>query len=367
VQDVSFAKTPEAAADGAREKLIARVCQGTPCADLAARAAIWKTGEAKDGGRCAMAVLEARLIDEWRQSQSARALHKELAQKLTEVLPQGGKPTKVAIGRLSPGLAAPVETFVRAQLTQALSSMASAALVAAPHKGAATIDVDVVERAEQQRAILDVTASVTRPDGTVKAIGVTVPRAVVPIPVAESQELTVRVTATCEKKTGAGFQAVSDCAQTPLVEGDRLKLEVAPSSSAYVYVMAYNSRGQFQMLYPAPDEPNQVTGSASLPAGDWLVLDDVGNVTEHLVIVAARARQSHLELLRGVDVPPRTGAHDDDKLVATRSFLGEVRSRGFDMKKVAAGAARAAPPGGAAPVVERGPGVAAVELAIAHR
>jgi len=371
-QDVAFAPTADAATSKARAAVTSRICQGAACPDLAARVAIWIIGEG-GGQHCAMAVLEKHLIDEWRQTQSSRALHAELATKVGEAL--GAPPSakvkakaKVVVGRVGGG--GHVERWLRGQLAQGLSSIDGVDLVAAPAKGVAVVDLDVVERQEVQRSILDVTVAVTRADGTMKAAGVTVPRAAVPVVVDDAPkaaELTLQVTATCERKEGGAFVPVRDCAQTPLFAGDRLKLSVAPSSPAHIYVMAYNSLGQFQMLYPAPDQSNLVTGTMQLPDGDWLELDEVKNVTEHLVVVAATARQSYLELMRGVDIAPRKGAQDADALVATRGFLGEVRSRGF--KNPAGQAKTSTPPAGAgaAPMVERGPGVAAVELTFAHR
>jgi hypothetical protein len=368
-QDVAFsAMGAGPAADAARRTLVERVCQQTACPELASRVAIWLTGEG-NGQHCAMAVLERLLISEWRESQSSRSLHLTLREQLATHLTPSTTTAKalrprVAVGSIGGG--ARVEPWLRSQLTQALSGLEGIDVVAAASKETTVVDLDVVERQEAQRAILDLGVRLTRADGTVKAFGATLPRAVIPVGVEEAGELGLEVTARCEQKTATGFAPVRDCAQTPLSAGDRLRLTVAPSSPAHVYVMAWNSKGQFQMLHPAPDEDNLVRGSLVLPHDDWLVLDEIGDVTEHLVVVAATKRQSHLELLRGVDLPPRTGTHDADALVATRGFLGEVRARGFKRPAAKASSSSSGAPA-AVPVVERGPGVAAVEITIAHR
>jgi hypothetical protein len=376
-QDIAFADDATSAMEAARLALTRRVCQGSPCADLAARVAIWLTGQG-DGRHCAMAVLDREIFAEWQRSQNARSLHTTLLEPLGKALLPGGAqktPVRVAVGKV--GGESDVPRWLRGQLVQALSAIQGVEVVSAAARGVAAVDADAVERQEQQRAVIDFTITVTRPDGTVKAVGASVPRAAVPAAIDDEdrarqpEQLALTVVAHCERRTGEFSMApVRDCAQTPLTSGDRVRLSVTPSAAAHLYVMAYNSRGQFQMLFPAPGEDNVLEGDSAVtvPGTGWMELDDVKDVTEHLVVVAATARQGHLELLRGVDIPPRTGLHNADALVRTRGFLGEVRARGFKMPPptVKADDGPSTTPTGR-PVVERGRGIAAVELTFAHR
>ena len=370
-QETAFSKDGAgAAADAARAKLSQRICQSTPCADLAARVAVWQAGHGAPGF-CAMAVVEHGLVDEWRASLSARSLHKELASALRPLLvaPSPGK-RRVAIGDVqAPGGGLAVSTWLRAQLVEAVSSVEGVEVVdAGAPRVDTTLRANAVERVESQRALLDISVELKGKDGALKSTTVSAARAAVPWtpPIATPTEkaLELKVEASCQKKRGAAYLDIA-CGDEPLTHGDRYRLRLTVSEPSFGYVIAYNSLGQFQVLYPFPDEDNALRPSAPLvfPPEDWLELDEHGGVSEHVIVVASRERQAQLELLRGVDIPPKGTGAVDERPATTRSYLGAVTSRGFNRNKKPATNSGAS----ALEHVQQGPGLAAVELTLAHR
>jgi hypothetical protein len=374
LQETAFAPDAATAATKARQQLMERTCQASPCPELAARATLWLAGQGQ-GAHCAMAVLEAALVEEWRAGNSARGFVATVGQRLAPVLPApaaGGR-TAVAVDRVALATNVPgAEAWVRDALQQALGALPAVKLVEPGTPKATVVRANVVERHEQQRPVLDVGVTVVRPGGELATVSATLPRAVLPFapspaPVTSTTPLALSVEARCERRRGGRFEPVTGpCSDTPLGEGDRYRLSIRPSEPAWIYVVAYNSRGQLQGLFPDPGVDNRLP-SLTLPADGWLELDDVRDVTEHVVVVASRAPQPALEALRGIDVPSRAGGGDAAPLVATRGFVDGVRTRGFKKPTAAPGGGARQPAVDPGALVESGPGVAAVELTLAHR
>lgn len=361
-QETAFAPDVATAKTKALQQLIARVCQGSPCPELAARSTVWSAGQAPTT-HCAMAVLETALVDEWRAGGSARDFVGTIAQRLASVVPMvaSGAKTTVVVDSVTlatniPGAAA----WVRDALQQALGTLPSVKLVEAATPNATLVRANIVERSEQQRPVLDVGITIVRPGGELATVSATLPRAVLPStptppPMTSTKALGLTVEARCERRRSGRFEpVVGACSDTPLTEDDRYGLTVEPSEPAWVYVLAYNDRGQSQLLFPAPGANNRVA-STTVKA----VLDDVRDVTEHIIVVASLTQQPELEALRSDGRSGDSGARGAARLVATRSFVDAVRSRGFRQPAATVTDPRR--------LVASGPGVATVELSIAHR
>jgi hypothetical protein len=368
-QETAFAASLDGAVESARARLTQRLCQGAPCDDLASHVATWRSGHRGEES-CAMAVVATDLIAEWRESLSTRGLHKKITAGIEPLVPKKRPDARrvLVIGDVTlPGELSSLAPWLRAQVVEGTAAITDIDVLAEQSKGAdAVLTTGAVERREGHRTIIDVSLTITRADGTMKSFVLAIPRASVPYTAPRAEKtLALELVASCQVHVEAGRYRDVGCGAGPLTEGDRYRLKVTPSEPAFGYVLAYNSTGQFQMLFPLPNEDNALRGAVptAFPPEDWLELDNVKDVTEHLLVVASRERLQQLELLRGVDLPPR---NQDERPAATRAMLGSVTSRGFK-RKTSAAVPAANETTSASTLVQQGPGVAAVELSVAHR
>ena len=157
---------------------------------------------------------------------------------------------------------------------------------------------------------------------------------------ADATEVAMTAYLLCQRQTSPGaFEDVPDCDAAELTEGDRVRIGAKVDTNAFLYIVNYNDKGQFQMLYPPPGDPNVFTGGQEffLPEGEgadaWLVLDDVADVVEHLQLVASAKKIPELEARRGMNLPPTSKGKLQSEAVATRGLLEPYTHRGFSMPK----------------------------------
>ncbi|MEL6178562.1 MAG: DUF4384 domain-containing protein, partial [Myxococcota bacterium] len=180
----------------------------------------------------------------------------------------------------------------------------------------------------------------------------------------------------CQRRTSSGeYEDVPDCDAATLTEGDRIRIGAQIDSNAHVYVVNYNDKGQFQMLYPPPGEPNVFAGGQAffLPEGEgadaWLELDDVADVVEHLQLVASASKLPELEARRGMNLPPTQQGNFQQAAIATRGLLEPYTHRGFKMPKSAKTQVKVQGGGQVetVPVVVSGLGATVVEFEVIHQ
>ena len=124
---------------------------------------------------------------------------------------------------------------------------------------------------------------------------------------AARQPVALTVHLVCEKKRPSGFVSLPACSEEELVEGDRVRFGFSVDKDAYIYILNYNTKGQFQMLFPGDKQtPNEVKAGDEifLPGGnEAFTLDNIANVIERMQIVASAERIETLEQIRGLDIP----------------------------------------------------------------
>lgn len=195
----------------------------------------------------------------------------------------------------------------------------------------------------------------------------------------------------CQRKAGSGWEDVPNCDGAELREGDRVRFGYKTAAPARIYILAHNSTGQFQMLFPDPGIDNESTPNADtfVPGDDWFVLDDVGGVTEVVQIVASAEKLPELEALRGKDFPPqsapvagggngnankgpqvKTKPKAAPEAYKTRGLLEPIIMRGFKAQskgkapvRSSVGQAEVA----TVPAVNTLPGASAVEFRVIHK
>jgi hypothetical protein len=82
---------------------------------------------------------------------------------------------------------------------------------------------------------------------------------------------------------------------------DRFYLALQPSKDLYVYVIMSNDHGQWQLIYPVPGEDNLLKAGRvhSIPQGEWVLFDQLKDITDRVTLLASPTPLSALELHRG--------------------------------------------------------------------
>jgi len=82
---------------------------------------------------------------------------------------------------------------------------------------------------------------------------------------------------------------------------DRFYLALQPSKGLYVYVIMSNDHGQWQLIYPVPGEDNLLKAGRvhSVPQGEWVLFDQLKDITDRVTVLASPTPLSALELHRG--------------------------------------------------------------------
>ena len=149
----------------------------------------------------------------------------------------------------------------------------------------------------------------------------------------------------CQQKSGSTFVDVPTCDGAELKTGDRVRFGFKTAQPARLYILAYNSTGQFQMLFPDPGVDNESVPGADtfVPADDWFYLDDeVKGVTEIVQVVASQWKVPQLEAFRGKELPPQKPSESADPsptaarkvkanpaAMKTRGLIEPIITRGF--------------------------------------
>ncbi len=146
------------------------------------------------------------------------------------------------------------------------------------------------------------------------------------------QSVALQATLLCQRQTSPGqYVEVPNCNGSSLREGDRFKVDFRTNIDASVYFFLYNSTGQFQMFFPDKNTPNQTQSNTSyqLPPGDnWIALDNVSNVMEHLQIVASTYPLKELEEQRGANIPPTPKGTPQKTVRKMRGRIEPLATRG---------------------------------------
>ena len=125
-------------------------------------------------------------------------------------------------------------------------------------------------------------------------------------------DLNLKVKLFCEHRSPerGTYLPLHQCDAAPLWEDDRFRVQVETNQAAWVYLLLHNSSGQRQLLFPHRGEAHQSQPGEplSLPARRWYVMDEVGPVTEKLMVVASAKPIETLEHLQGVNIPPERAA-----------------------------------------------------------
>lgn len=102
-----------------------------------------------------------------------------------------------------------------------------------------------------------------------------------------------------KQESGGGTAEVD--AETVFRSGDRIRLTVATTETAYVYVVTKGSSGKWQVLFPSPEigqGSNLIPGGViyPIPAAHWFAFDEqVG--TENLFVMVSRTPERDLDSL----------------------------------------------------------------------
>ncbi len=102
-----------------------------------------------------------------------------------------------------------------------------------------------------------------------------------------------------KQESGGGTAEVD--AETVFRSGDRIRLTVATTETAYVYVVTKGSSGKWQVLFPSPEigqGSNLIPGGViyPIPAAHWFAFDEqVG--TENLFVMVSRTPERDLDAL----------------------------------------------------------------------
>ncbi|MEO1272197.1 MAG: DUF4384 domain-containing protein, partial [Myxococcota bacterium] len=67
---------------------------------------------------------------------------------------------------------------------------------------------------------------------------------------AARQPVALTVHLVCEQKKDGRFVSLPACSEVELVEGDRVRFGFSVDQDAFIYILNYNTKGQFQMLFP---------------------------------------------------------------------------------------------------------------------
>jgi hypothetical protein len=97
----AVADARQQAVDGARARLLSRLCDGRPCEGLAPHVTPWRTGQGGDQV-CAMVVIDAAEVQRWRARQSLSDLDQQLAGAARALVDGLASPT-VAIDKIEDG------------------------------------------------------------------------------------------------------------------------------------------------------------------------------------------------------------------------------------------------------------------------
>jgi hypothetical protein len=191
------------------------------------------------------------------------------------------------------------------------------------------------------------------------------------------ENITLTAYLICQRKIGTKkFVDVAECTETPLKEGDRVKIGFRSDRDARFYVFNYNDTGLFQMIFPDRGIANELEAGRDyiIPPDDWLELDDQKNVTERLQVVASLEKIQQLEDLRGAYFEPKASAGGSKPkrskaAVKTRGLLEPVLTRGFKQKgrKAVKLDVGAKDPVETVPMVVTKPGVNVIEFNIIHK
>ncbi len=166
------------------------------------------------------------------------------------------------------------------------------------------------------------------------------------------QKINLEAELTCERQTQPGvYSPVASCNGATLRQGDRFKVSVSTTQDANLYFFLSNSTGQFQMFFPTKDTSNRTRGGAryKLPQDNpndpdraWLYLDDVTNVIENIMIVAASAPIQELEEHRDINDPGGKGVFTQ-KAQGIRGRIEPIASRGGRIEPIASRGRRIEP------------------------
>lgn len=118
------------------------------------------------------------------------------------------------------------------------------------------------------------------------------------VPISTRQPLGLRYSI-LKQESGGGTVEVD--AETVFRSGDRIRLTVATTETAYVYVVTRGSSGKWRVLFPSPEigqGSNLIPGGViyPIPAAHWFAFDEqVG--TENLFVMVSRQPERDLDTL----------------------------------------------------------------------
>lgn len=127
-------------------------------------------------------------------------------------------------------------------------------------------------------------------------------------------------------KDVSGGAAVEVDRDTVFRSGDRIRLTIATTETAYVYVVTRGSSGKWRVLFPSPEigqGSNLIPGGViyPIPAAHWFAFDEqVG--TENLFVMVSRTPEKDLDALiyklkESGDAPPPPSSDEPPLLMAS--------------------------------------------------
>ena len=106
----------------------------------------------------------------------------------------------------------------------------------------------------------------------------------------------------CEYRTRfQKYISLPKCDNARLAMFDRFYIAFIPQQDLYIYLVMSNSSGQWQLLFPAPDEDNKFKRGqlASLPKKEWILFDHMRDVEDKISLLASLHPIKELERQRG--------------------------------------------------------------------
>ena len=93
------------------------------------------------------------------------------------------------------------------------------------------------------------------------------------------------------------YIAVKNCDASQLASLDRFYLALNLQQDAYIYVIMSNQKNQWQLIYPTLMEDNLIKANQlkTIPAKEWIVMDETENTTDVISILASPRPISTLE------------------------------------------------------------------------
>lgn len=296
--DAGMPSAVQTAADGARLKLVGRICEGATCEGLEELASTWKTGKGA-GQVCAMVVIKRAQVDQWRSKQNLGDLDAALVTAAKE-LTNGVKQPAVAIDKIMDGGVPGGEraSWLEARMIAALQTAGATIVeipddwdgVGTPDGIHALIGAKLSTRKEKGDTLVEVAwearvskakgkpveRKVAKPLSFHAAAAPAVASSVAGLPVSDA-DLSVRITS---KHAGG------------LCAGELTHAWLSSSSDLHVRVFDLYGRDGAVMIFPNAEVPSdKIKAGQKLPlggSGSFQVLPVPGSDIERFVVIAAK-------------------------------------------------------------------------------